>query len=200
MTGRRPTAGPGRGPGPDGDDDDRSHRAVMVVDAILALVCPGCGMLLHMETNYDERAIRSVNHRPGCYDIEIDGEIVGTPHPHLRQELVRQGPRLPSSPTRSPPTGGYVTRGISVARGRPTPPRPVRLESRRHRRGPGPSAHHALATTIAETAEDVLPPLIADDDRENDTVELVDHDGSDRYPPATIAVVGSETWNRVAGK
>ena len=35
-------------------------------------------MLLHMETNYDERAIRSVNHRPGRYDIEIDGEIVGT--------------------------------------------------------------------------------------------------------------------------
>ena len=35
-------------------------------------------MLLHMETNYDGRAIRSVNHRPGRYDIEIDGEIVGT--------------------------------------------------------------------------------------------------------------------------
>jgi len=42
----------------------------------------------------------------------------------------------------------------------------------------------------ASPSADTLPPLIADDDRAADTVELVDHDGSDRYPPVTIAVVG----------
>lgn len=143
-----------------------------------------------METNYDERAIRSVNHRPGRYDIEIDGDIVGT--------LTRISDKSWYGKARGQAIiADEITAHWWVCdpwdQHRPWQTYAAFDPSGRKVDGTdvvqAPSAHHAL-TTIAETAEDVLPPLIADDDRAADTVELVDHDGSDRYPPVTIAIVG----------